>query len=683
MPSTSLTDALKQAMQLHGAQRYAEAESAYRQILASHPAEPFVAHLLGLVELQTGRIDAAIVNLEAAVSSPAARFEWFAATVNTCVAQGQFDRAIRWQQKVIALRPALPDGHFRLSELFAASGKFDEAAETLKQAISLGGGDPAVYHNNLGATYSRLGRFAEAATAYRQAISIQPSYAVAHRNLGDALRHLGDYPAAEASYRAAARFDPSMADAFNGIGLTFYLRGKFADAIPQFQSASKLNPADANPLINLVLCHGRLGDQERIAQVLHELIKIAPSDAKAHSTLVMLMNYTHGHEPPTVLNESLNFNRLHAEPVHPQSVPGTASTSPLMLRIGYISPDFCRHPVAVFFEPLLRHHDRGRFKIACYASVDRPDAVTERFKKLADLWRDIAGQSDEEVARQIREDRIDILIDLAGHSSENRLLVLARKPAPIQMTWLGYPNTTGIAAIDYRFTDAWADPIGVEPFYTEKLVRLPDAFFVYQPPEAEVRVTPLPMLGNGFVTFASFNNITKVTPAMLRIWSEILRQTPGAKLLMAGIPPDAQQRLLSGVVAPGVDASRIEFPQTTDFEQFLHLHDRVDIALDAFPYTGHTTTCNCLWMGVPVVSLAGPTAVSRVGASIMANLDMLDEWVATTEQDYIHRAVTWAARPEHLRTLRSRLRDRLLRSKLTDAVGFAANFESALLKLRT
>jgi predicted O-linked N-acetylglucosamine transferase (SPINDLY family) len=364
-----------------------------------------------------------------------------------------------------------------------------------------------------------------------------------------------------------------------------------------------------------------------------------------------------------------------------RAVRATPASEDRPLRIGYISPDFRRHPVAIFLEPLLRHHDHSRFTIACYANVDRPDDTTARLKPLADIWRDIAGRSDDEVAEQIRADKIDILIDLAGHTVDNRLLVLARKPAPIQATWLGYPNTTGLAAIDYRITDLWSDPIGAEPFYAEKLVRLPDAFFVYQPPEQDEPVSPLPMIGNGFVTFGSFNNVTKITPGIGRLWSEILRKTPGAKLLIAGVPPDAQARLLSFIVGPHVLADRIAFPQTQGFEEFLGLHHRVDIALDAFPYTGHTTTCNCLWMGVPVVSLAGPTAVSRVGVSIMANLGLLDQWVAAKEEDYVRLAIGWAAEPNDLSALRMGLRDKLSRSVLTDATRFTANFEAALGKL--
>jgi protein O-GlcNAc transferase len=682
--SPSLVDALKQAMQLHAAGRFPDAEAMYREILATHPGEPFVTHLLGTLEMQTGRLEQAVIDLETAVASGMPRAEWHIAPVNANAALGRFDRAVHWQQRFAAMRPSA-DAQLRLAELLSAAGRYEESIAALHQAMALGPAHPAICRNNIGVNYQRLRKFELAAGEHRAAIVLQPDYAVAHRNLGDALRELGEYAAAERSYRDAIQHEPSMADAHNGLGLTFYLRNQLAEAARYFHEATRLSPADTNPCINLVLCYGRLGDHEKIEHTLRRAMELTPADAAVHSTLTMLMNYTRGHELPAVLNESVEFNRRHAAHLlSTDTSDQSGRVAPLLkdrvLRIGYISPDFRRHPVAIFFEPLLWHHDHTSFTIACYSNVDRPDDVTARLKSLADLWRDIAGKSDDEVAGLIRADNIDILIDLAGHTVDNSLLVLARKPAPIQATWLGYPNTTGMTVVDYRITDAVADPAGVEPFYTEKLIRLPDAFFVYQPPDENEPVTLLPMIESGFITFGSFNNVTKITPKIGRLWSSILRQMPRARLLIAGIPPDAQARMLSFITGPEVAVDRIEFPQTNGFAEFLRLHHRVDIALDAFPYTGHTTTCNCLWMGVPVVSLAGPTAVSRVGASIMANLGLLDEWVATKKEDYIQLALTRAAEPARLQALRSSLREKLRQSPLTDAKKFTQNFEAALRK---
>ncbi len=666
-------------MQLHQARRLSEGEAIYLRIVGVDPSNLFAVHLLGVVRMQSGRLQEAIPSLEHAVATANPPVEWFVPLVSSTAALGWFDRAIEWQLKALSIRPNWADGYFRLAELLAADARYENAVDALNKSITLGCSSPAIAFNNLGVTLDRLKRFADAVPAYLRALKLKPDYAVAHRNLGDALRQLNDYAAAETSYRNAVRCDASLADAYNGIGLTLYLRDRFADAAAQFQTALRLDPADTNPCINLVLCYGRLGDHEQIESTLRQAMALNPTDSKVHSTLTMLMNYTRGHLPPAVLNESLEFNRLHAAavfPTHPILKRHRAAGVPM--RIGYISPDFRSHPVAIFFEPLLERHDRTQFTIVCYADVSRPDAVTDRFKSSADLWRDTTGQSDAEVAEQIRQDEIDILIDLAGHTSDNRLLVLARKPAPVQATWLGYPNTTGLAAVDYRITDAWADPPGVEPYYTEKLVRLPDAFFVYRPPELEIPVSPLPMIDSGRVTFGSFNNVTKITPAIGKLWSDILKATPGARLLIAGVPPDAQKRIIATIVCHEVSMDRIEFPQTTGFEAFLKLHDRVDVGLDAFPYAGHTTTCNCLWMGVPVVTLAGPSAVSRVGVSITANLGMADQWVAASEPEYVRLATEWARRPDDLAMLRAELRSKLLASVLTDEARFARNFEDAV-----
>jgi predicted O-linked N-acetylglucosamine transferase (SPINDLY family) len=352
------------------------------------------------------------------------------------------------------------------------------------------------------------------------------------------------------------------------------------------------------------------------------------------------------------------------------------------LRIGYISPDFRHHPVAFFLQPVFQHHNRQKFFIACYSAVEKRDATTAFFEQHSSLWRNIVGQTDQQVARQIDDDQIDILIDLAGHTDSNRLPVLAYKPTPIQITWLGYPNTTGMSRVDYRITDANADPLNsADPFYTEKLIRLPDSFFVYQPPSNAPEVIPAPVLANGHVTFGSFNNIAKLTPKMGELWSRILQALPNSRLLIAGAVYSAGDRLRAMIT--GVDPQRIMIAESTNFESYLRLFEQVDIALDSYPWAGHTTTCHALWMGVPVVSLAGPTAVSRAGVSVMTPLGLLNDWVAFTEADYIQLATRWAQRPAELNALRLGMRDRMRASTILNAERFTRQLEHQLEQLVT
>jgi predicted O-linked N-acetylglucosamine transferase (SPINDLY family) len=327
---------------------------------------------------------------------------------------------------------------------------------------------------------------------------------------------------------------------------------------------------------------------------------------------------------------------------------------------------------------VLVNHDRRQFTVACYSQVARPDADTARMKASVDLWRDIVGRSDDEVAEQIRADGIDILVDLAGHTIDNRLPVLARKPAPIQATWIGYHNTTGMAAVDYRITDRFADPPGTTEYLgTETLWRLPDAFFVYSPPTIAPPITPLPMLANGYVTFGSFNTFVKIRPMIVDLWAELLRSFPNARFLMAGVIPAAVDRARDLFAQRGIAADRIDIVRWNNFREALEIHAQADISLDSFPWNGHTSTCHSLWMGVPVVSLAGPTAISRAGASVLGNLRLADDWLAGTPADYVRLARQWTENPDGLSKLRNSLRQRMADSPLCDVPKFMRGIESA------
>jgi predicted O-linked N-acetylglucosamine transferase (SPINDLY family) len=353
------------------------------------------------------------------------------------------------------------------------------------------------------------------------------------------------------------------------------------------------------------------------------------------------------------------------------------------LRVGYVSPDFRSHSVAHFLEPLLRRHDRNAVEVFCYAEVNWPDARTECFKQLADHWLLTVGMSDEEVAERIRRDRIDILVDLAGHTAsghaaKSRLLVFARKPAPVQMTWLGYPNTTGLKAIDYRMVDEVTDPVGeADAFASETLVRLSGGFLCYGGDDGPPAPGPVPSLTTGTVTFGSFNSPPKLSPATLDAWAQVLARLPEARLLLKGKPfADAATRALyhDRLAERGVGPERVELAPWLPEQAHLALYDRLDIALDPFPYNGTTTTCQALWMGVPVVALRGDRHASRVGASLLTQIG-LPELIADSIGAYVEIAVALAGDPARLADLRHSLRRRMLASSLCDAAGFARKTE--------
>ncbi|MGD9579242.1 MAG: hypothetical protein AB7Y74_13445, partial [Syntrophorhabdus sp.] len=335
--------------------------------------------------------------------------------------------------------------------------------------------------------------------------------------------------------------------------------------------------------------------------------------------------------------------------------------------------------VSYFFLPLLKEHSRS-FEIFCYSDVKRPDQVTACLKGLTDHWRSIVGLTDEEVARQIGQDRIDILVDLAGHTTHNRLPVFAMRPAPVQVTWLGYPNTTGIPVMDYRITDDIADPVGDSgQYHTERLVRLPQGFLCYAPPEEAGEVSSLPALIQGRVTFGSFNNLPKVNEKVVEVWSSILKKVPGSSLMLKSrslSDKGVRHRYLDMFSRYGVTSERIQLvPYAHMKQEHLSLYGRMDIGLDPFPYNGTTTTCEALWMGVPVVTLKGDRHSSRVGASLLMRVG-LEELVAETEEEYVQKAAALANDLNNLASLRGTMRGRMKESPLCDAGSFAQKMEA-------
>jgi predicted O-linked N-acetylglucosamine transferase (SPINDLY family) len=348
------------------------------------------------------------------------------------------------------------------------------------------------------------------------------------------------------------------------------------------------------------------------------------------------------------------------------------------LRVGYVSPDFCIHSVANFLLPLLSNHDAQIVDIVCYSNTERQDEITARFQALAGTWRDIRNKSDEEVVQLIREDRIDILVDLAGHTGRGRLRVFGHKAAPVQLTYLGYPDTTGLKTVDYRLTDQWADPPGQEAFHTEKLIRLPGGFLCYAPLFETPPVSSAPLLDKGFVTFGSFNNVAKMNPEVLQLWAEILKAVPRSRLLLKtksfwdkSVAEDFSNR----IQACGVERERVELrPWALHPRDHLIHYREIDIALDTFPYNGTTTTCEALWMGVPVIALAGNTHAGRVGVSLLSALG-LENLIAPTPNDYLTLTVALAQDTARLTALHSTLRERLAQSSLCDGRKFAAEVE--------
>lgn len=412
-----------------------------------------------------------------------------------------------------------------------------------------------------------------------------------------------------------------------------------------------------------------------------QALAIVPDYACGRDNFLMSLNYGEGERIEDVFAAHREYEAVHAR--------GLGTVKPVFrerqgkLRVGYVSADFRHHPLACFTEPVLSHHDKSRFEVVCYSNHLREDEVTQRFKGYADLWVPCARMSDEELAGRIRTDGIDILIDLNGHTAGNRLLTFARKPAPLQMTWLGYPGTTGLSSIGYRITDWQADPQGYEAHNSERPLRLPASYFCYRAPAHAPRVGELPARKNGYITFGSFNELAQVSDATVALWSKVLEAVPASKLLVkteALAGQTVRARVLQRFAEQGIGARRLELlGSEADMQARLEIYNQVDIALDTWPYNGPAAACEALWMGVPVISLEGPMHASRTGLSIL-NAAGLIEFVACDPVHFVALARAWAECRASLPALRANLRARLSTSPLMDEAAFVSAFESALVE---
>jgi len=574
--------------------------------------------------------------------------------------------------------------HLTRARTFRNEGRLGDALAELRQAVALHP-DWAEAHHQLGNALKSLGAFAEAVESLRTAARLDPFQAAIWLNLGVSCLELGRLGQAEECFRQALALEPYRPEARNILGHALLQRGRCAEAARELKRALELRPGYAAAHDNL----GRvLKAQGRAAEALvqHAAALRNQPRAATHSNLVYTLNFIPGLDPAEVAAEHGRWAGAHGG-----GAPGAGWTaghdfSPQRcLRVGYVSPDLVRHAVSYFFEPVLARHDRGQIESVCYSDTLMPDGVTERLRRQAGQWRDISRLTDAELDAWIRRDRIDILVDLAGHTARNRLAVFARRPAPVQVTWLGYPNTTGLSAIDYRLTDAFCDPPGqTEAWHSEKLFRLPRAFSCYRPPEESPAVEPLPAPSAGKVTFACFNNFAKVSPETVRRWARILRETRGSVLLLKsrGLgDPATAMAVRAQFVRHGVPGDRIEFNgEELSVARHLGLYHRVDIALDTDPYNGTTTTCEALWMGVPVITLAGRTHASRVGASLLGHIGFA-EGIAQTEDGYVSAACALASDLPRLASLRQELRERTRTSAVCDEAGFVRDLESGFRRM--
>ena len=657
-----------------------EARKSYEKAIAREPRYVDAHNNLGVVLRDLGQLEPAIACYRKAIALNPGYVEAYSNLGAALTAQGLAAEAVACCRQAIALNPQHVGA---LSNLAAALNELklpEEAAACARQALA---GDPQCVDalNNLGSALEAQGLFEEAAPHYRNALALRPADSKMHFNLGLLLDKQGRTGEAAACFAQALQIDPHFADASNSAGVVLLGQGRLSEALGHFERALQDGAGRADTLTNIgtaMLNQGKLDDA---IATYRQALELDPDQPAAQGNLLFSHNYHPTLSAPAIFDVYRRWNEQHGAPLSPDARRFAHLREPgQRLRVGYVSADFKRHSVMQFAGPLFDHHDRSRVEIFCYHNTDVFDAQSARVKAASDHWIACPRMSDEELAERVRADGIDVLVDLSGHTAGNRLLMFARRPAPVQVSWMGFGYTTGLSAMDYFIGDALFTPPGCDALFSETIYRLPCAPWAYQPPAEAPAPGPLPARQRGYVTFACISTTTRIHAPLIEAWATILRRLPTARLRLdtrnftdANLREDFVQKF----AALGVPASQLEIGFTSPVWR---VYQDVDIVLDCFPHNSGTTTFESLWMGLPVVSLADRPSVGRFGASILAAIGQ-PEWIATSPADYIERAVALAQDVAGLERTRASLRDAMRASSLLDYPAFARTMEAAYLDM--
>ncbi|MEO5331360.1 MAG: tetratricopeptide repeat protein [Magnetococcus sp. YQC-5] len=664
-----------EATQSHQHGDLTAAEAGYRWVLSRDAKQADAWHLLGVLLHQKQAHAQAIHAIRQAIALRADTPFYHLNLGRACLALGQMEEAETAFRTVLTLEPLHVEALAGLTRLFLAQKQWDCAIQTCHTALQTAPADGIVL-NLLGLALRHANRMEEAILRFREALQHNPSYAEASNNLGNTLRALGRLKEALPWLTRATEIQPERAELHANLGHLLLDLYQYDAAVTAYGRAANLAPEILEWSTSRITARILAGDATRALAESRAMLTLHRDPVLESQYLFLVTNVEH--DPQRQARTHREWGTRLVTPTdkpldHP---PWPEPTQPI--KVGYLSPDFCHHSVFTFFQAILNHHHPAICEVFLYANLPYGDEVTHRLRTLKG-WRDIYTLNDAEVASWVRRDGIHILVDLAGHTTGNRLGLFALRPAPIQITFLGYPSTTGLPTMDYRMTDPVLDPPGTtEAYHTERLLRLPHAFFCYTPPATAPEVTPPPVLNRGYPTLGVFGRMIKFSPFIMDLWCAVLQRLPTARLLMQtpGLAePSSRERVLAGFAKRGIPAHRLDLHDRMPLQEHLALHSHVDLILDSFPWNGHTATCHSLWMGVPTLTLTGQHAASRLGLSILTNLDMAD-WSATTPDDLIEKAITFLADPALLTNLRFTLRHRLLESVLCDGAGYLHDLEA-------
>ena len=674
----SVEQAFAQALALHQNGRLAEAETAYRALLDRAPDHINARHHLGLIALQGGDHQTALGWLEdaAARASDDPRL-----LVHLGMAQhraGRHEAAILSYRRALENRPGYVAATIGLAGVFGALNRSTEALEMARQAEAMPP-ETADHWTQLGGIYYGLGEGEQAVKACRAALTLAPDYVGALFNIGLAYLSLRRLDDAEQSFRRVLSIQPANGAAHDALGTCLRNQGRNDEALSAYQSAARLQPDAAEIQSNLGSMLRITGRIVEAIVCFRRAVKLNPDNPGFASNLAYALHYSPEVTPDELLQAHKDWDKRHGAPLRAYWRPHHNVSDPERpLRVGYVSADLCRHPVGFFMLPVLRNRDRRNFTSVAFSNQRNSDDMTAAIRAQFDEWHEVVKLDDGTLAEKIRDERIDILVDLSGHTQGNRLRVFALKPAPVQAVWMGYVGTTGLAAMDWLITDRRENPPGSESEAVERLMLLPDHYICYEPPIYAPDVGPLPMIRNGWVTFGCFNNLAKLNAKVIALWARLLTELPTARLLIKtnAVGAEAERVLRAEFTNFGGDSDRLMVSGGAPHLEFLNWYNRVDVALDPFPYSGGLTTLEALWMGVPVVTRSGDRFCSRHTSSHVSVVGF-PEWVAKDDADYLRIAREMSADPVRLALLRGGLRDRVRRSPICDGARVAGNLEAA------
>lgn len=708
----TLAQLIEQADQLHKAGRLAEAQGVCRRILDRSPKNPGALRLLKKLSGQMGKVDEAEQLLRAAIAGNPGQAAYHINLGDVLAGRGEMNEALACYCRALALDPKSSQALFRLGRALKSSdpmtenvlsaylqaveagtdiaeafnllanslvslGFYEQSLAVYAEALKIRPND-AVYHYNTGIPLKALGRWDDSMAAYRKALELRPDYPEAMNNLGILLTERNLLEESVEVLKKAVAVKPDFAAAYQNLGNSLKDLGRTDEAREALERAIALKPDFPLALNALGIVMLMTGDVRKALEMYRRALEFEPTSAMTHSNMLFAMSFSPDHDAAAILAEARRWYERQGKPLKHLVRPHRNEGDPnRRLRIGYVSPDLGQHVVGYNLLPLMRCHDAGQVEVFCYSSLTRPDSTTAELRAKSHHWREVALVSDEQLAEQIREDAIDVLVDLSLFTAGNRLRTFSIVPAPVQITYLGYCGTSGVEGMHYRFSDPHLDPPEQDlSCYSESTIRLPETYWCYGPGGEAPKVSSLPAGENSNITFGCMNQFPKDSPPARQLWWEILQRLPGSRMIIHAPPGNHLNGVREELARRGIDNERVEFIGRQSWDQYMRTSYRIDIGLDPFPYNGGITTCDMMWMGMPIVTLSGRTAVGRGGRSILCNVG-LPELVAHSLEEYVKIAIELAGDRARLAEIRRGLRERMRNSPLMNAARFARNVEAA------